>query len=236
MSRIVETIRAELKANTDEKTQASAQKFFKEKLTFYGVKTPLVGKIAKNIWPDVKSLNKADIFTLCEELYRSGYIEEAFVVSNWLPNMIEKLTPTDLPIFKFWIERYINNWATCDAFCNHTIGDLIDKYPEIIIEIKKWAKSDSKWLKRAAAVSLILPARKGGFLNDVFEISDILLCDKEDLVQKGYGWLLKEASKLHQKEVFNYILKNRKVMPRTALRYAIELMPKDLKEKAMAKT
>jgi 3-methyladenine DNA glycosylase AlkD len=236
MSHIVETIRAELKANTDEKTQASAQKFFKEKLTFYGVKTPLVGKIAKKYWTDVKSLSKADIFALCEELYGSGYIEEAFVVCNWLPNMIEKLTPTDLPIFKFWIECYVNNWATCDAFCNHTIGGLIDKYPEIIVEIKKWAKSDNKWLKRASAVSLILPARKGGFLNYVFEISNILLCDKEDLVQKGYGWLLKEASKLHQKEVFNYILKNRKVMPRTALRYAIELMPKDLKEKAMEKT
>jgi 3-methyladenine DNA glycosylase AlkD len=235
MSQIVETIRTELKANIDEKTQASAQKFFKEKLTYYGVKTPLVGKIAKKYWQEVKLLNKPEIFALCEELYRSGYIEEAFVVSNWLPNMIEKLAPSDLPIFKFWIKRYINNWATCDALCNHTIGDLIEEFPEIISEIKKWAKSENLWLKRAAAVSLILPARKGGFLNDAFEISDMLMCDKEDLVQKGYGWLLKEASKLHQKEVFNYILKNRKVMPRTALRYAIELMPKSLKEKAMEK-
>jgi 3-methyladenine DNA glycosylase AlkD len=235
MSQIVETIRTELKANIDEKTQASAQNFFKEKLTFYGVKTPLVGKIAKKYWQEVKLLNKPEIFALCEELYRSGYIEEAFVVSNWLPNMIEKLAPNDLPIFKFWIERYINNWATCDALCNHTIGDLIEEYPEIMSEIKKWAKSENLWLKRAAAVSLILPARKGGFLNDAFEISDMLMCDKEDLVQKGYGWLLKEASKLHQKEVFNYILENRKVMPRTALRYAIELMPKGLKEKAMEK-
>jgi len=236
MSRVVETIRAELKANADEKTQISAQRFFKENLTFYGVKTPLVGKIAKKYWSDVKFLSKAEIFAFCEELFHSGYTEEAFVVSSWLPNMIEKLTQSDLPIFKFWIERDINNWATCDAFCNHTIGDLIDKYPEITAEIKKWAKSDNKWLKRAATVSLILPVQKGGFLNDVFETSDILMCDEEDLVQKGCGWLLKEASKLHQKEVFNYVLKNRKVMSRTALRYAIELMPKDLKEKAMEKT
>jgi 3-methyladenine DNA glycosylase AlkD len=234
MSRLVEVIRAELKANTDEKTQASAQKFFKEQLVFYGVKTPLVRKIAKKYWREVKCLSKTEIFALCEELFRSGYSEEAFVVSNWLPNMIEKLTPSDLQTFKVWIERYINNWATCDAFCNHTIGDLIDKYPETLAKIKNWTESDNKWLRRAAAVSLILPARKGGFLHDVFEISDVLLCDKEDLVQKGYGWLLKEASKLHQKEVFDYILKHRKVMPRTSLRYAIELMPKDLKEKAMA--
>lgn len=53
------------------------------------------------------------------------------------------------------------------------------------------------------------------------------------MVQKGYGWLLKEESRLHQKEVFDYAVKNRKVMPRTALRYAIELMPKELRSETM---
>jgi 3-methyladenine DNA glycosylase AlkD len=47
--------------------------------------------------------------------------------------------------------------------------------------------------------------------------------------------MLKEASRLHQQEVFDYVVKNRKVMPRTALRYAIELMPKELKVEAMRK-
>jgi len=62
-----------------------------------------------------------------------------------------------------------------------------------------------------------------------------LLLDGDDLVQKGYGWLLKEESRLHTKEVFDYVVKNRRVMPRTALRYAIELMPKTLKAEAMKK-
>jgi 3-methyladenine DNA glycosylase AlkD len=63
----------------------------------------------------------------------------------------------------------------------------------------------------------------------------MLLSDKDDMVQKGYGWLLKEASRKHQKEVLNYVLKNKKKMGRTALRYAIELMPKELKTEAMKK-
>jgi 3-methyladenine DNA glycosylase AlkD len=84
-------------------------------------------------------------------------------------------------------------------------------------------------------VTLILPARKGKFLNDAFAISGILLHDEDDLVQKGYGWLLKEASRLHQKEVFDYVMKNKTTMPRTALRYAIEKMPQDLRRKAMEK-
>jgi len=75
--------------------------------------------------------------------------------------------------------------------------------------------------------------KKGLFLREAFEISDLLLNDLDDMVQKGYGWLLKEESRKHQAEVYDYVIKNRAVMPRTALRYAIELMPKELKAKAM---
>jgi 3-methyladenine DNA glycosylase AlkD len=84
-------------------------------------------------------------------------------------------------------------------------------------------------------VTLIIPARHGLFLPDVFRIADGLLLDSDDLVQKGYGWMLKAASEAHQKEVFNYVMKNRFRMPRTALRYAIEKMPAELKKQAMEK-
>ena len=70
-------------------------------------------------------------------------------------------------------------------------------------------------------------------LNFVFWIAKRLLRDPEDLVQKGYGWMLKVASNTKQKEVLDFVMKNKKTMPRTALRYAIEKMPRDLKIKAM---
>jgi 3-methyladenine DNA glycosylase AlkD len=233
MSQFIERIREELKASADEKTRESVQRFFKEEVKFYGVKTGTVGKMAKRYWNEVKSFDKKKIFSLCEELYRSGYSEEAYVVSVWLPNLVEEFEQSDLILFGHWIEKYVDNWAKCDTLCNHTIGEFIEKYPECISELKNWAKSKNRWLKRAAAVSLILPARKGKFLQDVFEISNLLLSDKDDMVQKGYGWLLKEASRKHQKEVLNYVLENKKKMGRTALRYAIELLPKELKAEAM---
>jgi 3-methyladenine DNA glycosylase AlkD len=235
MANLLEQIRADLKTATDLKTQQSFQRFFKEQVKYYGVKTETVGKIAKKYWPQTKNLSKQAIFGLCEELYGSDYTEEAFIVSFWLPNYIDHLEPNDLATFKRWIECYINNWAKCDGFCNHTIGDLIQKYPQTIGEVKSWAKSKNRWLKRASAVSLIVPAKKGLFLKDALGICDTLLADGDDMVQKGYGWLLKEESRVHQKEVFDYVVRNRIVMPRTALRYAIELMPKELKAEAMKK-
>jgi len=101
--------------------------------------------------------------------------------------------------------------------------------------LKKWAKSNNRWVKRASAVTLIIPARRGKFLKDIFEIADILLLDNDDLVRKGYGWMLKVASETHQKEVFNYVMRNKTRMPRTALRYAIEKMPDTLRKMAMEK-
>jgi 3-methyladenine DNA glycosylase AlkD len=109
----------------------------------------------------------------------------------------------------------------------------VQKYPASITEIVSWTASSNRWLKRASAVSLIIPAKKGLFINEIFTISDRLLTDNDDMVQKGYGWMLKEASNLHQDDVYHYVLKHRHDMPRTALRYAIEKMPPDLKTEAM---
>ncbi|MGC3978768.1 MAG: DNA alkylation repair protein, partial [Paludibacteraceae bacterium] len=121
------------------------------------------------------------------------------------------------------------------TLCNHTVGSFVMMYPEYVEKLKGWATSPKRWMKRASAVILIIPARKGMFLKDIFEIANILLLDKDDLVQKGYGWMLKAASEAYQKEVFDYVISKKEVMPRTALRYAIEKMPHDLKIEAMKK-
>jgi len=90
-------------------------------------------------------------------------------------------------------------------------------------------------MKRASSVSLIIPARKGLFLKEIFQIAENLISDKDDMVQKGYGWMLKAASQAHQKEVIDYVMTKKTTMPRTAFRYAIEKMPPELRTKAMEK-
>ena len=233
MDPVILEIREELIRNRDDATQKSFPRFFREEVKCYGVKTGTVGKIANKYWLEIKSRNKAEIFGLCEELYRSNYCEEAFIVSSWVPKLKERYERKDLALFRHWIESYITNWAMCDSFCNHSIGDFIEKYPECLDELKRWTGSDNRWMRRASAVSLIIPAKHGKYLDIVFEIASLLLTDNDDMVQKGYGWLLKEASRHHQREVFEYVMRHRTAMPRTALRYAIELMPPDLKLEAM---
>jgi 3-methyladenine DNA glycosylase AlkD len=235
MDPVIAQIRDALNTHADPGIRKASQRFFKDTVTCYGIKTATVTAIAKKYWKEVHGRPKAEIFALCEELYQSGYLEESFIVSNWAHALSGRYEREDLAIFRHWIDTYITNWASCDGFCNHTMGDYIGKYPEYIAELKRWTRSENRWMRRAAAVSLIVPAKHGKFLEESLAIADLLLTDSDDMVQKGYGWLLKEASRTHTVEVFSYVMKNKKTMPRTALRYAIELMPKDLKAEAMKK-
>lgn len=238
-----EKIQNFLLKNSDLKVAKSGQRFFKTPIKIHGVSTPKIQKFSKELFRELKekirldqnSSIKAEIFSLCEKLWKTGYLEECIIACNLSDFVAKDFEEVDFQIFEKWISKYVKNWATCDTFCNHTVGDFLMKYPEFVSEMKKWALSSNLWLRRAAAVSLILPIRRGFFMNECFEIAEILLNDKEDLVQKGYGWMLKVASGFALKRVFDFVIKRKNIMPRTALRYAIEKMPKEYKIRAMKK-
>lgn len=232
---IIEKIREELYNSIDDKTLKTCQNFFKEKIDFYGVKIPVVNKISKVHFKKIESFTKDEIFNLCEVLWQSGKIEESFVACNWAYAQREKFEQEDFIIFEKWINDYVNNWASCDTLCNHTVGAFIELFPDNISWLIGLTHSENRWMRRASAVTLIIPARKGKFLNEIFKIADKLLKDSDDLVQKGYGWMLKAASESHQDKVFEYILRNKAAMPRTSLRYAIEKMPEEMRKLAMEK-
>ena len=233
MSPIITRIRRELKEQADAKVRESGLKFFREKVRLHGVRTTAVNAIAKAYFSEIKEYEKDEIFRLCEELWRSGFMEESFVACRWSYYIRKRFEPGDFRVLERWVSDYVDNWASCDTLCNHTVGAFLERYPENLPRLKKWARSRNRWMRRAAAVSLIVPARKGAFLGESIEIADILIEDADDLVQKGCGWLLKSASKRHEKEIFRYVMSMKNTMPRTMLRYSIETMPKDLKARAM---
>jgi 3-methyladenine DNA glycosylase AlkD len=235
MNSLITEIRKQLRAMGSEEIMNKSQRFFKEDIKTYGVKNPVVHKLARETYKKIDPLTKENVYAHCEVLWQSGYNEEALMACDWSYYIKKQYEPKDFEHFEKWIDAYITNWAACDTFCNHTVGAFIKKYPDHISRLKTMTTSDNRWMRRAAAVSLIVPARKGTFVEDILEIAKLLLTDTDDMVQKGYGWMLKEASKKHQQEVFDFVIKHKTTMPRTALRYAIEKMPKEFKAVAMEK-
>jgi 3-methyladenine DNA glycosylase AlkD len=224
--KVLQQIRKELK-------EAAGQK---EKLKGSGwLATSIVRGISNKYYHAVKHLDKDNISNLCDTLLESGNWTERAIAFDWAFRCRKQYEVNDFIRFEYWLNKYVINWGGCDDLCVHAFGALIFKYPELIPNVMKWTGSINRWFRRAAAVVLIYSVRRGKHLDTAFQIADQLLTDGDDLVQKGYGWMLKEVSRQAPGRVFDYVMEHRNVMPRTSLRYAIEKLESRLRKLAMQK-
>ena len=118
--------------------------------------------------------------------------------------------------------RFINNWDLVDVSAHYIVGPfLMDRSKKPLYRL---AASKSLWERRIAIMATFHYIRQNSY-SETLNIAEILISDKEDLIHKAVGWMLREVGKrdLHTEEEF---LKPRyKAMPRTMLRYAIEKFP-----------
>jgi len=236
---LIKTLQAALAKHDTPANRVDYQRFFKEKLKHpIGLKTAVLRKVSNECFKEVKGKPAAEILDICDRLIASGQRYMRFFAFDWAEK-IGKYSKSDFARFERWLKDYVNDWAACDSLCCGALGELIKQYPDLVSKTMKWAKSNNRWFRRAAAVALIVAVKNGLLLDQVFKTADLLLTDDDDMVQKGYGWLLKEAgsakSGIFSDEVFAYVMRHRHEMPRTALRYAIEKYPPAKRKQAMAK-
>jgi 3-methyladenine DNA glycosylase AlkD len=198
--------------------------------------TPVVRRISSQRFREVKHLDKERLFALCEDLLESRNWPERAIAFDWAFRCRKRFEESDFATFERWLSAYVDGWGSCDNFCTHAFGSLVLQYPALIPNVMEWTESDGRWFRRAAAVVMLYSVRRGEHVDAAFQIADRLLLDEDDLVQKGYGWLLKEIGKCADPmRVFEYVMAHKDTMPRTALRYAIEKLDPDLRKKAMEK-
>ena len=99
----------------------------------------------------------------------------------------------------------------------------------------RWSKSKNRWHRRAACVALIRGARAKMLFPEIVKLSDSLLADQDDMVQKGLGWLLRETAKFDARRTVPYLMKIRVGAPRLVLRTACETLPATTRMKVLAK-
>ena len=131
--------------------------------------------------------------------------------------------------FELYMRRHdrINNWDLCDLGCLYMTGSyLFDKPHDILYKL---ARSKNIWERRTAILSTCYFLRQGD-TTDTFKIADILVYDKEDLVHKATGWMLRFAGTKDRKKLISFLDKYAATMPRTLLRYSIEHFNKKDKE------
>jgi 3-methyladenine DNA glycosylase AlkD len=219
------------------------QKFFKTGKGQYGEGDVFLG-LTMSEQRKIASTNTELPYTEIKKLLDSKYHEERMIGLLVLVYKFEKKNKdpkqNDLnqkKIFDFYLKnrKAINNWDLVDVTTPNIVGEYsLNKPKKDRSFLYKYAKSKNMWERRIAILAT-WRFIKHGQIADTLNISKILLSDKEDLIHKATGWMLREVGKVDEKALRKFLDANIEKMPRTALRYAIEKFPEKERKKYLAK-
>jgi 3-methyladenine DNA glycosylase AlkD len=206
-----------------------ASRYFRgsDDLRFHNVGTSTMRSLARTIHAANRerwSIDDATAFA--DTLIADPHLEAKSVGIEVVARYRRDFAPAHLAVYRRWLsDNHSANWATTDAICGALIGPLLVRYPQLAPRLRAWARDRNMWVRRAAAVGLIPSVRRGLAHDLAYEIARTLHPDREDLIQKAVGWMLREAGKVDQPRLERYLRKNGPSIPRTTLRYAIERFP-----------
>lgn len=222
----------ELRKYTNPEKAASFPRFFKTGKGEYGEGDKFIGVTVPNQRLVAKRFKDLPILEI-QKLLGSEIHEERLTALFILVNRFNKAAQKEQEkIYNFYLSNtgYVNNWDLVDSSASYIIGKYLYENPNCVAsllgkEILSYlAKSQSLWERRIAIIATHYFIRKGKF-DLTLTITKLLLNDKQDLIHKAVGWMLREVSNNDQKLVEKFIDKNYKDISRTDLRYAVEKFP-----------
>lgn len=206
-----------------------ASRYFRDTggLRFHNVGTTQVRALARDVHARHRGVwTLADTVTFADTLIADPYLEVKGVAIEVLARERRRFTPALLATWKRWLARGDSaNWATTDSICGYLIGPLLVAHPDLAPRLANWRHARDMWVRRASIVGLIPLVRTGARLDLAYRVARDLYADREDLIQKAVGWMLREAGKVDAARLERHLRAYGRRMPRTTVRYAIERFP-----------
>ncbi|HEY7099915.1 MAG TPA: DNA alkylation repair protein [Terriglobales bacterium] len=211
------------------------QWFFKEVVKSRGWYTAELRKLSVRFQRSIRrEMGLTFLIEVADKLFSGRVLEEKVVSVLMLQTLVEEFGDKEFKLFESWIDR-ITSWADHDALAHYLLAPMIVLNPPRARRVFRWAKSKNRWHRRAACVALIQGTRLRMFRPEVVKLSDLLLTDEDDMVQKGLGWLLRETAKADAKRTLPYLIKIRARAPRLVLRTACETLTQPMRARVMAR-
>lgn len=229
----IQLVRFRLKAEANPQHALVSQRFFKTGPGEYGSGDKFLGVVV----PKVRQLAKEfEVLPLpiVKKLLKSSIHEERqlalFILVRKFQAADEKERAT---LFRFYVEhlRFVNNWDLVDGSAPYLVGPYLFKKKRTLLFTL--AQSKNLWRRRVGILSTSYFIKEGDF-KDTLRLAKILLDDKEDLIHKAVGWMLREVGKKNQAVEEGFLRKHYRTMPRTMLRYAIERFPETKRKKYLS--
>ncbi len=178
-----------------------------------------------------------DAVTFCELCVKRREMEIRGVGTALLGKFEEVYEACLLHRVQRWLAAgCLDNWASVDSMAGNVVSPLLERFPQLVPELLAWRTSHSLWCRRMSVVALVPFARRGRWLDEAYGVVAALLGDREDLMHKAMGWLLREAGKTDAKRLERFLLEHGAAVPRTTLRYAIERFPAPERARLLAAT
>lgn len=233
-STIAEQIRQALKDGGSAEHAAGVQWFFKQEIKSHGWYTAALRKAIRQCRRDILCVHDFEFLTeVANDLFSGSVLEEKVAAVFLLEALEAEFRDREFKLFESWLDR-ISSWADHDGLVHYLISPMVAAKPSRVAAVFRWARSEDRWHRRAACVALIRVARAKLLFREIVKLSDSLLGDEDDMVQKGLGWLLRETAKFDAKRTVPYLLKIRERAPRRVLRTACETLPANLKKRVLA--
>jgi 3-methyladenine DNA glycosylase AlkD len=227
-------IRLALKGGGSAEHASGVQWFFKDEIKSHGWYTADLRRAVRRLRREILREHDFDFLVrIADELFSGSVLEEKIAAVFLLENMDAKFGDREFRMFETWLDR-ISSWADHDALVHDLIATVIAARPARAKIVFRWAKSPKRWHRRGACVALIRGTRAKMFFPEIVKLSELLLADEDDMVQKGLGWLLRETAKYDAKRTVPYLMKIRGRAPRLVLRTACETLPKATRARVLA--
>jgi 3-methyladenine DNA glycosylase AlkD len=211
------------------------QWFFKDEIKSHGWYTAKLRSVAVRFRRRIRKEFGLDfLLRVADKLFAGRVLEEKIFAVFLLEKMTEEFGNAEFRLFESWLPR-ISSWADHDGLVHYLIAPMVTAKADRIRRVFCWATSPDRWHRRAACVALIQGTRQKIFFSEIKRLSDLLLSDEDDMVQKGLGWLLRETAKADAKRTVPYLMSIRKQAPRLVLRTACETLPPGIRNKILAK-
>lgn len=213
----LEQIRAKLFNLADKERAEHSKRYLKSSYDFYGLKVPEMRKIMKEYRP----LDFYSALDLFDELWNSGNHEEMNCALYLLSSYVKE---HPLEIWKFLLERLdkAKSWDLIDELSSHILGKILLERIDLMSDIKKLSESKNPWFRRTSIISTYQLIRKNK-IELTLRLAEKLVYDNDVYVQKGAGWMLREAGKKNRLAVREFILIRLNMKP-SAFSYATEKM------------
>ena len=201
------------------------QWFFKEVIKSRGWYTAELRKVAVRFRRTiVREQDVRFLVKVADKLFQGRILEEKILAVFLLEKLLDDFDDAEFRLFESWLDR-ISSWADHDGLVHYLIAPMIAGKASRAARVFVWARSRNRWRRRAACVALIQGTRRNMFLPQIIRLSNMLLRDEDDMVQKGLGWLLRETVKHNARYAVRYLLEIRGRAPRLVLRTACETLP-----------